>query len=139
VEGVREHRQPAHVPAGVRGGCAQPGAAAVIAHKPDVGGVRLGVVGPAELDAASADLSARLGPQVTVTAVADPGVELILGMARDLALGPLIVLGAGEVLAEYQSDRAVALPPLTASAAAELIAGQRFAPLLDGFRGSGSR
>jgi acetate---CoA ligase (ADP-forming) len=49
-----------------------------------------------------------------VTAMADRGVELILGMARDPALGPLIVLGAGGVLAEYQSDRAVALPPLTA-------------------------
>jgi hypothetical protein len=46
------------------------------------------------------------------------------------------VLGAGGVLAEYLSDRAVALPPLTASAAAELIAGQRFARLLGGFRGS---
>ncbi len=39
------------------------------------------------------------------------------------------------MLAEYLSDRAVALPPLTAPAAAELIAGQRFAQLLDGFRG----
>jgi acetate---CoA ligase (ADP-forming) len=107
-----------------------------IAHKSDVGGVRLGVAGPAELDAAYADLSARLGPQVTVTAMADRGIELILGMARDPALGPLIVLGAGGVLAEYLSDRTVALPPLTASAAAELIAGQRFARLLDGFRGA---
>jgi acyl-CoA synthetase (NDP forming) len=107
-----------------------------IAHKSDVGGVRLGVASPAELDAAYADLSARLGPQVTVTAMADRGIELILGMARDPALGPLIVVGAGGVLAEYQSDRTVALPPLTASAAAELIAGQRFARLLGGFRSS---
>jgi hypothetical protein len=57
-------------------------------------------------------------------------------MPRYPALGPLLVLGAGGVLAEYQSDRAVALPPLTASAAAELIAGRRFARLLGGFRGS---
>ena len=34
-------------------------------------------------------------------------------MARDPALGPLIVVGAGGILAEYLADRAVALPPLT--------------------------
>jgi hypothetical protein len=56
-------------------------------------------------------------------------------MARDPALGPLIVIGAGGILAEYLSDRAVALPPLTPAAAADLIAGQRFARLLAGFRG----
>ena len=46
--------------------------------------------------------------------MAAPGTELILGMARDPALGPLIVVGAGGVLAEYLAERAVALPPLTA-------------------------
>jgi acyl-CoA synthetase (NDP forming) len=106
-----------------------------VAHKSDAGGVRLGVTSPVELTAAYRDLSARLGPLVTVTAMAGPGMELILGMARDPVLGPLVVIGAGGVLAEYLADRAVALPPLTSSAAAGLIAGQRFARLLNGFRG----
>jgi acyl-CoA synthetase (NDP forming) len=106
-----------------------------IAHKSDVGGVWLGVTGPAELDAAYADLSARLGPQVTITEMAATGPELLLGMARDPALGPLIVLGAGGVQAEYLAETVVALPPLTAQAAADLIKGQRFAGLLNGFRG----
>jgi acyl-CoA synthetase (NDP forming) len=106
-----------------------------IAHKSDVGGVRLGIADPAGLTAAYADLSARLGPGVTVTEMAGPGPELILGMARDPALGPLIVVGAGGILAEYLSDRAIALPPLTGQAAAALIARQRFARLLAGFRG----
>jgi len=107
-----------------------------IAHKSDVGGVHLGIADAAGLATAYQDLAARLGPRVTVCAMAAPGTELILGTARDPALGPLIVVGAGGVLAEYQSDRAVALPPLTASAAAALIARQRFARLLHGFRGS---
>jgi acetate---CoA ligase (ADP-forming) len=106
-----------------------------IAHKSDVGGVWLGVTSPAELTTAYRDLSVRLGPNVTVTEMADPGPELILGMARDPALGPLIVTGVGGILAEYRSDRAVALPPLTQQTAADLIAGQRFAQLLTGFRG----
>ena len=106
-----------------------------IPHKSDVGGVHLGLAGPAGLTAAYRDLSDRLGPWVTVTAMAGPGQELILGLARDPALGPLIVVGAGGVLAEYLAERVVALPPLTSSAAADLIARQRFARLLTGFRG----
>ena len=106
-----------------------------IAHKSDVGGVRLGLTNPAELTAAYEDLSARLGPRVTVTEMARPGPELILGMARDPALGPLIVVGAGGELAEYRSERSVALPPLTPLAAAEMIAGLRIAEILRGVRG----
>jgi acyl-CoA synthetase (NDP forming) len=106
-----------------------------IAHKSDVGGVRLGLTNPAELTAAYEDLSARLGPRVTVTEMARPGRELILGMARDPALGPLVVVGAGGVLAEYLAERSVALPPLTRNAAAEMIAGLRFSEILGGIRG----
>jgi hypothetical protein len=67
--------------------------------------------------------------------MASPGPELILGMTRDPALGPLIVIGAGGILAEYLADRAVALPPLTEQTAVALIARQRFARMLAGFRG----
>jgi acyl-CoA synthetase (NDP forming) len=106
-----------------------------IAHKSDVGGVRLNVADPAALAAAYRDLAARLGPRVTITEMAAPGPELILGLARDPALGPLIVVGAGGVLAEYLAERAVALPPLTRADAARLISGLRVAGLLAGVRG----
>ena len=106
-----------------------------ISHKSDVDGVRLGVADPAELAAAYADFSARLGPRVAVTDMAAPGWELILGMARDPALGPLIVVGAGGVLAEHLAERAVALPPLTSQAASTMLGGLRFAEILKGVRG----
>jgi acyl-CoA synthetase (NDP forming) len=106
-----------------------------LAHKSDVGGVCLNVADPAALAAAYADLAARLGPRVTVCAMAAPGTEIILGMARDPALGPLIVVGAGGVLAEYLSERAVALPPLTSPGAATMISGLRLADILAGVRG----
>jgi hypothetical protein len=106
-----------------------------IAHKSDVGGVRLGLAHPAELAAAYEDLSARLGPLVTVTAMAGPGPELILGMARDPALGPLVVVGAGGVLAEFLAERSVALPPLTPARAAALLAPLRITEILAGLRG----
>ena len=94
-----------------------------IAHKSDVGGVRLGIAGPGRARRRlRRTSSARLGPGVTVTEMAGPGPELILGMARDPALGPLIVVGAGGVLAEYLAERSVALPPLTGRPRPPLIA-----------------
>jgi acyl-CoA synthetase (NDP forming) len=106
-----------------------------IAHKSDAGGVRLGIANPAELAAAYQDLSARLGSRVTVTEMAGPGPELILGMARDPALGPLVVVGAGGVLAELLAERSVALPPLTPASAAAMLAPLRVTETLAGLRG----
>jgi acyl-CoA synthetase (NDP forming) len=106
-----------------------------VAHKSDVDGVRLGIARPAELIAAYEGLSARLGPRVCVTEMAGPGPELILGMARDPALGPLIVVGAGGVLAEFLAERSVALPPLTRVSAAAMLAPLRVTETLSGLRG----
>ena len=106
-----------------------------IPHKSDVGGVRLGLAGPAALTAAYQDLAARLGPRVTVTEMAGPGPELILGMARDPALGPLVVVGAGGVLAEFLAERSVALPPLTPAGAAAMLAPLRVTGTFAGLRG----
>ena len=107
-----------------------------IAHKSDVGGVRLGIGSAAELTAAYADLAARLGPRVIVTELAPPGPEVIIGMARDQALGPLIVTGAGGLLANFHSERSVALPPLTPSAAGAMLGRLRVAEILAGVRGN---
>jgi acetate---CoA ligase (ADP-forming) len=64
------------------------------------------------------------------------GVELALGVVRDHELGPLVVVGAGGVLVELLADRAVALPPIPAQAARELIDGLRVRRLLAGARGA---
>jgi acetate---CoA ligase (ADP-forming) len=106
-----------------------------IAHKSDVGGVLLGVAGPAELTAGYADLAARLGPRVLVCQAVPPGPELTLGITRDPGLGPLIVVGTGGVLVELLADRAVALPPVDERLAGELLAGLRVGQLLAGVRG----
>jgi acetate---CoA ligase (ADP-forming) len=106
-----------------------------ISHKSDVDGVRLGIADPTELAVAYKDLATRLGPHVIVCEMVAPGPELILGMARDPALGPLVVAGAGGVLTELLSERAVALPPLTPDAAAGLLGPLRFARVLAGVRG----
>jgi acetate---CoA ligase (ADP-forming) len=106
-----------------------------IAHKSDVGGVRLGLAGPAEAGAAYDDLAARLGPRVVVSETAAPGTELALGVVRDPALGPLLVIGAGGVLVEILAERAVLLAPVTRSAALAALRRLRIAPVLAGSRG----
>jgi acyl-CoA synthetase (NDP forming) len=106
-----------------------------IAHKSDVGGVRLGLAGPGAAGAAYDDLAARLGPRVLVCQTAAAGTELALGLVRDAALGPLLVIGAGGVLVEIFSERAVVLPPLTRSSALGVLARLRLAAVLAGARG----
>ena len=106
-----------------------------IAHKSDVAGVRLGLGDPGAVGAAYDDLAARLGPRVLVCQTAAPGTELALGIARDPALGPLLVVSAGGVLIEIFSKRAVVLPPVTRATARALVSRLRLAAVLAGARG----
>ena len=99
-----------------------------IAHKSDVGGVRLGLGDPGAVGAAYDDLAARLGPRVLVCQTAPPGTELALGIVRDAALGPLLVISAGGVLIEILAERAVLLAPVTRSAAVAALGRLRLAP-----------
>jgi acyl-CoA synthetase (NDP forming) len=110
---------------------AEPG----VAHKSDAGGVVLGIRDAAGVEAAYADLAARLGPRVLVCETAEPGIELSAGITTDSDLGPLVVVGAGGVLVEHLADRAVALPPVDAAGARRMLSRLRVARLLAGFRG----
>jgi hypothetical protein len=106
-----------------------------IAHKSDVGGIRLGLAGPAAVCAAYDDLAARLGPRVLLCQTAPPGTELALGIVRDPALGPLMVISAGGVLIEFLAERAVVLPPVTPAAARAILDRLRVGTVLTGVRG----
>jgi acyl-CoA synthetase (NDP forming) len=106
-----------------------------VAHKSDVGGVLLGLADAAALAGGYRDLAARLGPRVVVCETAAPGTELLLGIIRDPALGPLVVAGAGGVLAELFADRVVALPPVNRQDAVTMLRKLRVFALLNGTRG----
>ena len=111
-------------------------AAPGVTHKSDVGGVRLGLSGPDALRLAYLELSATLGPQVTVAAMAPTGVELALGIVRDDQFGPLVLVAAGGVLVEVLHDRRLALPPVDRTGAMRLLDRLTARPLLDGVRGA---
>jgi succinyl-CoA synthetase beta subunit len=112
-----------------------------MAHKSDLGLVLLGLVGDDEVRSAGRrllDLGAHHGLAVRgllVQPMADPGVELIVGMRRDASFGPVVVVGLGGVLAEVLDDVRMALAPMSRQAARDLLDGLRGAAILDGPRG----
>jgi acetate---CoA ligase (ADP-forming) len=105
-------------------------------HKSEVNGVRLGIEDRDVLAAAYRELAGRLGPRVTVAAMAPAGVELALGVIRDPQFGPLVLVAAGGVLIEVLADRRMALPPLDDPRARALLDRLAVRPLLDGVRGT---
>jgi acetate---CoA ligase (ADP-forming) len=107
-------------------------------HKSDAGGVRLGLASPSELEAAFAEMSARLGAStfsLERMARAERGVELIVGVRRDHSFGPILAIGLGGLYAELMRDVAVALAPVSQELARRMIGSLRAAPLLLGTRG----
>jgi acyl-CoA synthetase (NDP forming) len=104
-------------------------------HKTDVGGVHLDVRDESALRRAFASLAERLGPRVTVAAMAPRGVELALGVLRDAQFGPLVMAAAGGELIEILRDRRLALPPVDEARARRLLDRLAVRPLLDGARG----
>jgi len=107
-----------------------------LAHKSDVGGVALGIADDAALAAAHRRLAAMLGPAVSVHAMADAGVEVSVGVVRDVNFGPLVVVAAGGTQVELLADRAVRCVPVDAAGARAALESLRIGPLLHGWRGT---
>jgi acyl-CoA synthetase (NDP forming) len=111
-------------------------AAPGITHKSDVDGVRVGLTDADGVRSAYEDIGGRLGPDVTVAAMVPAGIEMALGVITDPTFGPLVLVGAGGVLVEVLHDRALALPPIDATAAHRIIDRLAVRPILDGVRGA---
>nr|MCU0935688.1 acetate--CoA ligase family protein [Gammaproteobacteria bacterium] len=115
-----------------------------IIHKSDVGGVRLNIRNAQAVRSTFNELMTETGRQfpdaritgVTVERMFDTshGRELLVGVKRDRAFGPVISFGAGGTMVEVLRDRAVALPPLNRFITRSLIGRTRAARLLAQFR-----
>jgi acyl-CoA synthetase (NDP forming) len=114
---------------------------ALITHKTEIGGVKLGLTdGTAvraayrEILAAAAKTDRQAG--IIVQPMARPGVELILGYIRDKQFGPVVIFGLGGTLVELLEDTAFRLAPVEFLEAKKMILQIRGSKLLTGFRGS---
>ncbi len=63
-----------------------------------------------------------------------PGVEMIIGLSRDVTFGLTVILGLGGVYTELYRDIAIRVLPIEGIDADEMISGIRAVKLLDGFR-----
>jgi acyl-CoA synthetase (NDP forming) len=112
-----------------------------LAHKSDLGGVALGLLGDEAVRAAAITLletGRRRGLTVRgllVEPMAKPGLELLLGMRRDPLFGPVIVAGLGGTLTEVLDDVAIRLAPVSPEEADAMLNDLRGARLLGGVRG----
>jgi len=119
-------------------------ASAQIAHRYDVGGVRLDIRSPGEVRPAFQELVERARAQrpgaevvgVTLEPMAKTdGVRRVaVGVKRDPVFGPAITFGAGGQMMEALQDSAVSLPPLTTVLAERLIGRTRVSRLLEPYR-----
>jgi acetyltransferase len=115
-----------------------------ISHKSDVGGVRLGLESAESAVCAANEMTdhirsvrpdARIDGFTVEPMVDKPrAVEAIVGMNVDQTFGPMMLFGAGGVAVEVMRDSALALPPLDALLARQMIAETRVARLLGGYR-----
>lgn len=114
-----------------------------IIHKSDIGGIKVGLNTPEEVEAAFLHILDNARTQlpkaiiygVDVQEMADKGKELIIGCSRDVQFGPLIMFGAGGIFVNYLKDIAFRLAPMTRSDANELIMETKMGTLLKGVRG----
>jgi acyl-CoA synthetase (NDP forming) len=110
-------------------------AAGDIAHKTELGAVRLNLGTAAAVRAAATALLPLTGSVLVERMVSGCIAELIVGVARDAVLGPYLILGSGGILAELVGDTATLLLPATRTEIRAALDSLRIAKLLHGFRG----
>jgi succinyl-CoA synthetase beta subunit len=106
-----------------------------VAHKTDVGGVRLDLRSADEVSEAMA-MMAGLSESCLVEKMVEGAVaEIIVGVARDEQFGPYLVVGGGGILVELMQDSASLLLPVTREEVLRALDELQCAPLLNCFRG----
>ena len=109
-----------------------------LAHKSDLGLVRVGVESAAEVRRTYAELVDRAPLDldgVLVCPTAAPGVECVVGVSQDPLFGPVVMFGLGGVLVEVLGDVTFRVPPFDRAEAGRMIREVQGFPLLTGVRG----
>jgi len=116
-----------------------------IAHKTEVGGVRLGVDSAERAGDAFRSLMSdvqRLRPDarldgVLVSPMVGEGVETILGIHLDPVFGPVVMFGLGGVLVEVLEDVSFRVAPFDEDEARRMVLELKGRAILEGTRGKG--
>jgi len=107
-----------------------------VAHKTEVGGVKLNLRSADEVSAAVMEMSGLSELYLIEKMVDGVVAELIVGVARDEDFGPYLLVGGGGALVEILKDSASLLLPTTRERVLDSLRQLKCAPLLNGFRGA---
>ena len=118
-------------------------ASADIAHKSDMGGVRLRLADAKAVRAAFTEImdnAARHAPTAKVDGVyvqgmLTPGTEVIIGVQNDPQFGPAVLVGLGGIFVEVFRDTAMLPAPFTPEEAMTMLRSLKSLPLFTGYRG----
>lgn len=106
-----------------------------VAHKSEVGAVRLNLKDANAVSNAAQDLS-RLGSGLYIERmVSGAAAELIVGFTRDPLFGAVMTVGTGGVMVELLRDSVTLLLPAARKDIEAALSGLKLFPLLDGYRG----
>lgn len=115
-----------------------------IPHKTEVGGVMLGLSGGEAVRMAVLEMATRVRARCPdarlqgflVSEMAPDGIDCLVGLRHDPAMGPVVLFGAGGVMAEWLQDTVVRLAPVSLSDARTMVAQTKISKLLGGWRGA---
>jgi acetyltransferase len=115
-----------------------------IAHKSEVGGVRVNITTKGEvflgfealLNNARKHRPDAIIQGVLVAPMAKKGVEIIVGTMTDKTFGPMVMVGLGGITTELFRDVVYRPAPVSTEEADAMLASLKAAPLLNGFRGA---
>lgn len=118
-----------------------------IAHKTDIGAVRLNVHDGPALEAALSDIvnnARRAVPEARISGVLasemiTDGLETIIGVVNDAVFGPVVAFGLGGVFVETLRDASYRVAPFGLEDARAMIEELRARAVFDGVRGGAPR
>jgi acetyltransferase len=118
-----------------------------IAHKTDIGAVRLGIADAVQFEQAASDVlnnARRARPDADIAGVLacemiSGGLEVIVGVVNDPVFGPVVALGMGGVHAEVLRDVTFRVAPFGSETAREMVGELRMHELFEGVRGQPPR
>jgi acyl-CoA synthetase (NDP forming) len=114
-----------------------------ITHKSDSGGVKLGLTTSTEVGSAYDEILSSIKQKfpkvkiqgVSVQKMAQPGIEVIIGISKDAQFGPVVMFGLGGIFVELLKDVSFRIVPLTRKDAGEMIKEIKGYQILKGYRG----
>jgi acyl-CoA synthetase (NDP forming) len=107
-----------------------------VAHKTEVGGVRLDLGSADEVSAAVMEMSGLSESYLIEKMVEGVVAEIIVGVARDEQFGPYLLIGGGGIWVEMLQDTTSLLLPTTRQRVLHALGQLKCAPLVNGFRGA---